>query len=227
MQVGRCDGDQQGRPRQLVRHRPEIAVEVLGDPLPELVADVDRRAVTGRRRREHRSVELAHTRTLGTSPSNLLAIAAVALTEQAHDVVERHADLLAWLEQTHEDEAGAPPPVDAAAIDDDEREAVERLRAVLREQDAYSPRLDGEHTLESAILTTFHGAGLRRRWHFESALCSARWPAALAAAMAAGVGQIIGYPVDLPAIVYDPSARAEPGPGVPPIPIIPKGDDDV
>jgi hypothetical protein len=134
-------------------------------------------------------------RLCGARPSGALAVAGITLSEQARHVVSEHAALLAWLQSSDSE-----LPSDSAPRGADEAAAVERLRAALRARGVDCPMLEASLGLSASILVVFYTAGLREPWQLESAWCMARWPVAIAEAMAAT--DLKSYPMRLPAFEY-------------------------
>jgi hypothetical protein len=133
--------------------------------------------------------------------SAMAGTAAIALAEQAHAVVLRHAGLLAALDAGAR--AGA---AEWAAVDDDERASVARLRAALRERGVVLPSLDADVGRTPALLATLWFAGLTRAPQIEAAFTLARLPTALAEAFATPSHSYRDYPVLLPPVSYrDPA----------------------
>ncbi len=141
-------------------------------------------------------------RLAGAADSSITAAAALTLAEQAGAMVERHARLLAWLE----DRAGEPP-ADSLAGSAPDRRAARRLDGALRARGVRLPALEADLGLEAGILAALHHAGLRSPAAIGLAVTLAGLPCAVAEAQAVRPGDFAGYPMRLPDFVYEEDAE--------------------
>jgi hypothetical protein len=139
-------------------------------------------------------------RLCGARPAGVLSVAAIALSEQVRTLVTERAGLLAWLDAA---DCGTALPAGCSSDDAEEKAAVSRLRAALAARGVAPAILEAPLGLAAAIIATLHAAGLRAAWQIEAALCFARWPLAVAEAMAARAGDLKSYPIRLPAFELD------------------------
>lgn len=133
----------------------------------------------------------------GARPAGVLAVGAVALTEQARARVAEHEAWLGWLDGT----VGEAPAAFAATTDA-ERAATTRLAAAVAARGLRVPELDGAPAPWAAVLAVLHRCGLRRPDQLEAALVVARLAVVAAEAHAAPAGDLAGYPLDLPPFRY-------------------------
>jgi hypothetical protein len=130
----------------------------------------------------------------------VMACGSAVLAEQAHAIVEQHAELLSWLEHPEQ-----PFPGFARCRDDEEREAVARFAARVRQSSLSVPALDHAPTLLAAILAAAHRCGLEDVEHLSALVVIARLPAVLCEALRPP-GNLRAYPIDTPHVTY----RADP-----------------
>ena len=130
-------------------------------------------------------------------PNCVLAVAAVALSEQAKFFVTEHAALLTWLD----DPQGALPEAFRAQTDDD-RSAVGRLRAALGEPMAALPAFAEDPTLSAAIVLVLNRCGIKLPQHIEAAMMLSRLCPVAAEAFAVRRGTYRDYPHTLPQYRY-------------------------
>lgn len=132
------------------------------------------------------------------SPAGVLQVGAIALAEQAAFLVERLAPVHAWLP-----EPTAAFPTSHLAEDDEERAAVDRLRAALGDFIHGVPGLDRDPSLDAALACTLFACGLGAPEQWTTVLVQARLPVVAAEAFAATPGDLRGYPMDLPHFAYE------------------------
>lgn len=144
----------------------------------------------------------ALARICGARTAGVAGVAAVALAEQARALMDDHEPVLARLV------IGSLNGMASryAARDDEEREAVQRLRDVLGAFRARVPALGYDLRLETAILAVLLACGLRTRDQVEIAWTCARLPIACSEALAWKPGDLRAYPMDLPRFVYEAEA---------------------
>ena len=132
--------------------------------------------------------------------SAIVATAALALTEQTRDLLDRHAAWLRWLSSPE----GAAPSAAMANGDDDAR-AARRLRAALEARRAKFPESVKAHDLgrEAAALAVLHACGLASRAVLEALLVTVRLPITVSEAFATEPNSYRTYPLNLPPIVYE------------------------
>jgi hypothetical protein len=123
------------------------------------------------------------TRICKVLTSAMLGTAAIALGEQARQVVV----------------SGAPL---SSLTTSEERASLERLRFALREAGLSVPGTDGEVSRTEALLATLRFAGLHSTELQEAAMVLARLPCVIAEAFAAPVQSYNDYPVQLPDVRY-------------------------
>ena len=132
-------------------------------------------------------------------PNCVLAVGAVALSEQAKFIVAQHAVLLEWLGR--QVEADSPFPEAFRAQSPDERAEVTRLRALLPSGFAASA-LDADPTLMASLIAVLYQCGLRHVQQLESAIMLARLCTVAAEAFSTKRGTYRDYPFRLPEYLY-------------------------
>lgn len=128
----------------------------------------------------------------------VVSVGAIVLTERARYLLDRHAELLAWLDNGCEE-----LPERYTATDPDEQAAVERLRLALQPTGMDLPIFAKQPTRTAACLAVLHACGLRQSEQFETALVLAALPCVVAEALATRPGNFREYPIDLPAFRYE------------------------
>jgi citrate synthase len=131
----------------------------------------------------------------------LIGTAAIGLAEQARVDVAAHAG---WLQRLESTEVSAV--AEYAPCNDDERQSVQRLREALQASGIALPMLTYEIGRMPALLATLHFAGLTRAEQVEAAFVLARFPCAIAEALATPSHSFREYPVQLPPFSYTESA---------------------
>lgn len=137
-------------------------------------------------------------RICGAQSSGVLGAAAVALAERARHVVNASAGLLEWLRAPH----GTPEARHLATTEED-RSAVERLRATLADRNVRVPALGQPLGREAALVATLHFAGLTEPHQLETAMVMASLPLAVAEARMHEVASFREYPIQLPPFEYE------------------------
>jgi hypothetical protein len=132
-------------------------------------------------------------RTCGARSSAALAIAALALAEEARFTVAAHAPLLAWLDAPTGD-LPAPWVATSAA----ERLESAGIAAAVRATGLDVPALASAPTRLAALLAILHAAGLRRPEQLETAMVIARLPCVMGEALAVSAGSFQKYPMRVP-----------------------------
>jgi hypothetical protein len=141
------------------------------------------------------------SRLCGTPSSRVIAVAAIALSEQARTLVEAQAPLLDWLVDRLAEPA-VTPPATAISHEPEDLAQIEALREALAARDACAvPALAHPLAPWPAIFAVLHAAGLTQPWQIEAALCLARLGVAAAEAMAAE-GGMRAYPMNVPPFAY-------------------------
>lgn len=126
----------------------------------------------------------------------VMACGSTVLAEQAHALVEQHAELLQWL-----DDPSLPFPESARCHDDEERRAVERFSALANDSTLSIPALAHDPTLFAAILAAAHRCGIGDAERMSTVIVVARLPAVLSEALRPA-GKLRAYPMDLPHFTY-------------------------
>jgi hypothetical protein len=141
------------------------------------------------------------SRLCGTATSAIIGAAAIALGEQARDLLEDHVDLLAWLT--------APTralPARYRALDSADGAAVVRLIETLARRGLSLPSLQLGPTRAAALLIVLYASGLEKREQLEAALVLSRMPVVLAEAFAEHAANFKEYPINLPRFDYQESS---------------------
>jgi hypothetical protein len=115
-------------------------------------------------------------------------------------LLDDHRALLAWL--------AAPSselPIEHCARSAAESASVHRLRLALEHTGLSVPELALGPSRDAALLLVLAACGLRRREQLEGALVAARFPCALAEALAEKVVDFAHYPINLPRYRYEES----------------------
>lgn len=137
----------------------------------------------------------------GGATSNVIAVGAAALAEQARSSVAEHAALFAWLR-------GEVPdfPAELASGDVDERRTVTALEAALTVRGLRFPELFSHRpTPLAAALSVLWFSGVEDERIVEGMLVRARLPFVVAEALA-GKPQLRSYAFDTPRFVYQSAA---------------------
>lgn len=134
-------------------------------------------------------------RLCGASTGAAYAAGLAALTEQATDLVIRHASLLEWLDGTRE----ALPAEHAARTARDRRVASEARRALAELEILEETLLSAEAT----VLTVLHRAGVREPSAMIAVVTMARLPVLAGETMAQRPLAFRDYPMDLPDFVVE------------------------
>jgi hypothetical protein len=137
-------------------------------------------------------------RICAANTSSITATGAIGLAELARFTMEAHAPFIAWLD------AGAQGSLPAGCVTqrEDDREAVERLRAALEPSPLAVSALAHDLTRMAALLAVLHACGLRRAEQLEVALTVARLATTTAEALAAPPAAFKEYPMGLPPFRY-------------------------
>lgn len=144
-------------------------------------------------------------RVCGPRMASVVAVAAIALAEQVRTMLDEHERILPRLMiGSLNGSAAAFAPRDA-----DERAAVECLRVALGRFCERVPAIGYDIRLDTAIIATLLGCGLRTREQIEVAISTARLPLACAEALEWKPGDLRGYPMDLPRFVYEGAQHAK------------------
>jgi hypothetical protein len=138
-------------------------------------------------------------RVCGPRVASVVAVAAIALAEQARTLLDEHEHILPRLAIGSLNGSAAA----FAPRSDDDRAAVERLRTALGPFRARVPAIGYDIRLDTAIIATLMACGLRSREQLEVAIATARLPLACAEALAWKPGDLRAYPMDLPRFVYE------------------------
>ena len=133
----------------------------------------------------------------GASVSSALGVAALALGEQARFLLDRHVDLLAWLNAPNE-----TLPVAYSSEDSEDAAAVDRLRTALAPTGISVRALELRPTRLAAVFAVLCACGLKRREHLETVLVWARLPAVIAEFLAERPLSFTRYPMNLPHYRY-------------------------
>jgi hypothetical protein len=143
-------------------------------------------------------------RICGARFSSVAAIAAVTLAERARTILDEHAELLDWLNQTP-DGSRADPPQSSRARDEDDQASVSRLQRSLTARGVEIPAITAENGLgrTAALLTVLHFSGLVHREQMEAALVLASLASAVAEARTREVASFREYPMNVPRFVYE------------------------
>lgn len=134
----------------------------------------------------------------GAGVKSTLAVATIALAEQARHIVDEHADLLDWLENT-----ARPFPSRHVAVTQPDRDAVHRLERALEGSALVAPGMELSPTLDAAILLVLHACGLRSAAQLQAILVWARLPLVMSEALAESEANLRRYPINLPRFVYE------------------------
>lgn len=149
----------------------------------------------------------AHTavvaRTVDSRWPAIIACGSTVLAEQAHALVEQHAELLRWL-----DDPSGPFPEPARCHDDEERLAVARFASRAEQSTLSIPALAHDPTLFAAILAAAHCCGIAGPEAMSAMVVVARLPGVLSEALRPG-GKLREYPMDLPHVTYRAHAETE------------------
>jgi hypothetical protein len=149
----------------------------------------------------HASVHGASlARLCGATTSAVLGVTAIGLAEQARSLLSAHAPLLAWL-----DARNGPLPAAFLAENADERAAVARLRGALSEIGFAGVDLEPCPSRDAALLMLLHSLGIRRASQLEAVVVAARFPTAMAEALAGKTVNFNHYPINLPRYEYEAS----------------------
>jgi len=141
-------------------------------------------------------------RVCGVRTGGVLAIGAMALGE--------HVDAqLRSIGAALDSEVVELPP-ELRAHDVTERASVERLRSAIGAGLDVSA-LAADPSRDVAIVAVLRACGLSTTFQLGAALSVARLPSVLAEAAATKVGDFKGYPMEVPAFEYDPSAAPAAG----------------
>ena len=130
--------------------------------------------------------------------SSIAAVAAIALSQQARALVAEHEPLIAWL-QTGEGEL----PARFRTKDEQEAESVARLGRALLAREFAHPTLSQQPTRLAALISVLFACGLRQPAQLEAVILLARLPSTLAEGLAEKPTNFSGYPINLPAYVYE------------------------
>jgi hypothetical protein len=130
--------------------------------------------------------------------SSIAAVAAIALSQQARELVVEHEPLLAWL-RTGKGEL----PVRYRSEDQEQVESVARLSRALSAREFSHPVLAQRPTRFAALVSVLFACGLEQPAQLEAVILLARLPSTLAEGLAEKPTNFAGYPINLPAYVYE------------------------
>ncbi len=142
------------------------------------------------------ATRLAHT--VNSDEAGKVAVAATALTEQTRWLLDRHHEVIAWLEGRRQDF-----PDDARSADPGVRRQVDALRGAVGLDMSSTPVFDEEPALWPALLAVLWGCGLRSPRHLLLALVQARLTTTVIEACSVPPADLKGYPVNLPRFRYN------------------------
>jgi hypothetical protein len=130
--------------------------------------------------------------------SSIAAVAAITLSEQARALVTEHEPLLAWLRS-----GVGPLPPRFRSENGDEAESVARLARALSAHGSEHPALAQKPTRFAALFCVLFACGLEQPAQLEAAILVARLPSTLAEGLAETPTNFSGYPINLPAYIYE------------------------
>jgi len=130
--------------------------------------------------------------------SSIAAVAAIALSQQARELVVEHEPLLAWL-RTGKGEL----PARYRSEDQEQVESVARLSRALQAREFAHPVLAQRPTRFAALVSVLFACGLEQPAQIEAVILLARLPSTLAEGLAEKPTNFAGYPINLPAYVYE------------------------
>lgn len=130
--------------------------------------------------------------------SSVLAVAAIALSEQARSLLVEHEPLLAWLHSGQGD-----LPTRFRTNDKEELESVARFERALHVREFAHPVLSQRPTRFAALIAVLFACGLQRPAQLEAVILLARLPSTLAEGLAEQPTNFSGYPINLPEYVYE------------------------
>ncbi len=133
----------------------------------------------------------------GGGPANVIAVAGVALSEQARYVVQQHRALLPWLLSPTQ-ELPAAFTTDSAV----DARSVALLRRALGARAAGVRGLSSNPTRDAALFSTLFSAGLTSAESWQTWLVHVRLPLVIAEALQEAPTNFKQYPMDLPRFSY-------------------------